>query len=496
MSANRKSDTGNLQADVVVISAGTAGLAAAVTAAENGASVIAFEKAATVGGSGNLARGPLAIESKLQRLRKIAITREEAFKIHMDYTHWRVDARLVKAYYDKSASTIDWLEKMGVEFIDVQNHNYGFNFTWHIIKGPLVPREIPGTGVVMMKILGNMARELGVKILLRTPVKKILKEGGRIAGVIAEDENGEEIRAKAKAVIVATGGFGDNPEMVKKYTGRDIQRGRSRGLTGDGILMAWEAGAASTEMIMHGVPGTGGVQKLIHVSFTLSQPCLVVNLSGERFMNEEILQTTPFGGNAIARQRNGCSFIIFDEDTKNYYMEEGLDFPPGILVADPGSAYKIYNFDAEFQQALDQGVEGIFMADSLEELAGKTGIRLDTLLETVAEYNKACATGRDELFHKNPRYLRPVKHPKFYAAKLSTHGTFGSLGGIKINYKTEVLDKDFEVIPGLYAAGSDANSIYGDTYIFILPGNTLGFALNSGRIAGENAAEYVKSIVK
>jgi fumarate reductase flavoprotein subunit len=385
---------------------------------------------------------------------------------------------------------------MGVEFIDVQNHNYGFNFTWHMIKGPLVPREIPGTGVVMMKTLGNRARELGVKILLRTPVKKILKEGSRIVGVIAEDENGEEIRTKAKAVIVATGGFGDNQKMVKKYTGLDMQRGRVRGLTGDGILMAWEVGAAPTEMIMHGVPGARGVQKLVHVSFTLSQPCLVVNLSGERFMNEEIMQTTPFGGNAIARQKSGCAFIIFDEDTKNHYIEKGLDFPPGILVADPSFVYKIDNFDAEFKQALDRGEKDIFIADSLEELGGKTGIKLEALRETVEEYNKACATGRDELFHKNPRYLRPVKRPKFYAAKLATHGAFGSLGGIKINYKTEVLNKDFDVIPGLYAAGSDANSIYGDTYIFILPGNTLGFALNSGRIAGENAAEYVKSIIK
>ena len=116
-----------VQADVVVIAGGTAGLAAAVAAAEGGASVIVFEKAATVGGAGSMAMGPFAVESKLQRLRKIAITREEAFKIHMDFTHWRVDARLVKAYYDKSASTIDWLRKMGVDFTNTQSQNQGFN---------------------------------------------------------------------------------------------------------------------------------------------------------------------------------------------------------------------------------------------------------------------------------------------------------------------------------------------------------------------------------
>ena len=219
-----------LDADVVVIAAGTAGLEATGAAAEQGARVITFEKAATVGGSGNMARGPFGVESKLQRNRKIAITKEQAFKFHMDYTHWRVDARLVSAFISKSASTIDWLEKMGVEFIDVQCHNYGYYFTWHIIKGPLVPKEIPGTGVIMMKILNDKAQELGAKIFLRTPAKKLIKKGGRITGVIAEDQSGEEIQANAKAVIIATGGFGDNPEMIKKYHGWEEGRGKGPGI--------------------------------------------------------------------------------------------------------------------------------------------------------------------------------------------------------------------------------------------------------------------------
>ena len=88
-----------------------------------------------------------------------------------------------------------------------------------------------------------------------------------------------------------------------------------------------------------------------------------------------------------------------------------------------------------------------------------------------------------------------MKQPRFYAGKLVC-SAYGSLGGIKINYKTEVLTKDFEVMPGLYAAGTDACAIYGDSYVFILPGNTMGFALNSGRMAGENVASYVKSTAK
>jgi len=117
------------------------------------------------------------------------------------------------------------------------------------------------------------------------------------------------------------------------------------------------------------------------------------------------------------------------------------------------------------------------------------------LCKTVDEYNKACETGRDEIFNKKSRYLRLVKQPKFYAGRLFPRG-YGSLGGIKINYKTEALTKEHAVIPGLYAAGTDTCAIYGDSYVFVLPGNTMGFAVNSGRIAGENAAEYVKTIAK
>ena len=146
-----------LETDVVVIAGGTAGLAAAIAAAEGGARVIIFEKAATTGGAGNMAFGPFAVESRLQRLKQIAFTREEAFKVHMDYTHWRVDARLVKAFIDKSADTIDWLEEMGVEFLEVNCHNPGFPFTWHIIKGVSGGTERPALGANMIKVMTDRA---------------------------------------------------------------------------------------------------------------------------------------------------------------------------------------------------------------------------------------------------------------------------------------------------------------------------------------------------
>lgn len=452
-------------------------MAAAVTAAEGGASVTTFEKTARTGGTANHAGGLFAVESRLQRLKRFTLTSEDAFKIYMDFTHWRVNARLVRAFFDKSASTIDWLENLGVEFLDVSCHNPGFYHTWHIVNGPLPGPWPVGPSSAMMKILADQAKELGVQIFLKTPVKRILRNGDRITGIVAEDKNGKEIQANANAVIIATGGYSGNamPGMP--------------GLVGDGIRMAREVGAATIEPPepvigrQRSQPGRFGYA----IRATFQQPNLVVNLSGERFMNEEIMATSPFSGNAIAKQKNGIGFAIFDENTKDYYTDIGLDLAGGDFIY---PLAKAINFDAELKQALDQGTDSIFVANSLAELAGKTGINLNGLLETVAGYNKACDTGCDDIFSKTHRYLRPVKQPKFYANKIT--GDTRVWGGIRINYKTEVLDKDLRVIPGLYAAGMDAASeIYYDTYPFILPATAMGFAINSGRIAAEKAFEYL-----
>jgi fumarate reductase flavoprotein subunit len=298
----------------------------------------------------------------------------------------------------------------------------------------------------------------------------------------------------AKAVIIATGGFGDNPEWIKKYVGyewgRDLFSYRIPGLVGDGIRMAWEVGAAEDKMSMeitYGLPGPGPWSIVGQPSFR--QPNLMVNVLGERFINEELMLNPTFTGNAISRQKNRCAFVVFDDAAKKHYEEVGFD----ILTL--GCPMKESNLDADIAQAIAGGNENIFVADSVAELAGRIAVDPYALQETMDEYNRYCETGRDELFDKNAKYLRPVKHPKFYAGRYFPTG-YGTLGGIKINYKTEVLTRNHEVIPGLYAAGTDACGIYGDSYVFVLPGNTMGFAVNSGRIAGENALEYIESINK
>jgi len=193
-------------------------------------------------------------------------------------------------------------------------------------------------------------------------------------------------------------------------------------------------------------------------------------------------------GNANARHKEGYTYSIFDESIKQQVIEkgtvksEGQDKPPGTRPVD---------FDKEFQAALKEGSTEIFEADSLEELAKKINIEPAVLNSTVDEYNRFCAKGHDDLFAKDPRYLRPLVRPKFYAVKAHTV-SLGTIGGIKINHRMEVVDKKGNIIPGLYAGGYDAGGMYGDSYsIRESSGLSSAFAMNSGRIAGKNVLKFL-----
>jgi len=473
-----------MHTDIAIIGGGCAGTAAAAAAVESGAKVIVFEKGKELAFGGN---GPFAIESRIQRQKNITTTREDVFRYFMDHTHYRADARLLKAYLDKSAGTMDWLEESGAKFIDARPYIESGFATWHV-KDRNSPR--------ITDALADRAKKKGATILLETPGKKILKENGRTTGLIAEDSNGDAILVKSKAVIVATGGFSENAEMVKKYTGFELYKDiwldpgiQRHVLDGDGIRMTWEAGGAETEMYMasyrglpapHGGPGGAGSQELS----PFRQPNLMVNLAGERFVNEEICSGDGCSaGNAVHKQKDGCAFTIFDEAARKHYDEAGPhERMPGAGPAMPLGAF--------MKKAQSEGYQHFFMTDTLEDLCVQTGIDINGLRNTINEYNEDCQTGRDSLFYKKTEYLLPVKQPMFYAARFFCDA-YVELGGVKINDKTEVLAKNFDVIPGLYCVGNDSNTLSGDTYVFACAGHFSGFAFNTGRIAGENAARYI-----
>jgi fumarate reductase flavoprotein subunit len=520
------------KADIVVISAGTAGLPAAVTAAEGGASVIILEKTGRTGGGANRGNMLFAVESKMQKALPGYMTKEEAFNIHMEWTHWRVDPKLVSAFINHSGNTIDWLQDEGVEFQEIRTSGFpvgsgvvigffaGFSSDEYAaddsdsgnlasctinIKGLPPGPKMVGQAAAMAQVLTRRAKGLGIKFFMKTTAKKILKKGKVVTGVLAEDATGAEIQINAKAVIVATGGIAGNKAWMKENLG--LEEGKNYfamqkiGLTGDGIRMAWEAGAAHTPVMpgaTHNMLLPVGANQAF--SAFMRPENLMVNLVGERFSNDDMIHS--YGGVAIhgtiasviIQQPGKVAFLIFDGNLKKYYEEKAKKATKMPQMPQMPTVFQHDDLDDNIREARAKGYKTVFMADSLEDLCLQTGIDYEGLKRTLDEYNGMCAAGKDEFFYKSPEYLKPIKGPRFYAAKVVT-GDYGTAGGIKTNYKMEVLTPDFRVIPGLYAAGNDANNLYDHSYT-ILAGNYIGFAVNSGRMAAESALEYIKTLAK
>jgi fumarate reductase flavoprotein subunit len=316
------------------------------------------------------------------------------------------------------------------------------------------------------------------------PVKELMiDEKKHVRGVIARDKNGSTIQAYAKAVIISSGGFANNKKMLEEYSlYRNGITFVNMDMTGDGIRMAWAVGAAHEGVtVILGSPRVKGDHRSYIFGAIAQQPYLWVNQCGERFCKEDIGYPRI---NAVANQPNGIMYLIFDEDTKNDLIENGIHFGAGLTVP-PHT--KLKNLDIDIENGIKDGKS--FMGNTLKELGERIGVDIDTFRATTDEYNRCCEQHHDYVFFKNPLYLKPVKKAKFYAIKAccTVQATFG---GIKINHRTEVLDNSDRVIIGLYAVGNCAGGLYGDTYdIYNTTGGASAFAIGSGRIAGENAAK-------
>jgi fumarate reductase flavoprotein subunit len=478
------------KASVCVIAAGPSGLSAAVQAAQLGSDVIVLEKAAAVGGAANMGMGPLGIGTKYQKAQMIDITVEKAFNMFMDYTHYNVDGRLIKRYFTQSAETIEWLEDMGVEFEGAYRYFPQSEATWHIVK---TDKGIgPRAASFMNRALYETALELGVKFLLSHPAKEIVKKDGKVCGVKATDEKGEEVYVACDAAIICTGGAGANKDMIKKYTGlefrKDVYNFAVPGVMGDGLNMAWNAGADQTQVRIEMAADIGGGDETTGgVTNIMKQPNLLVNYDGKRIMNEDYMQNSTYLSNVANHQKEKTCFSIVDSSIVKYYIKHGVDVT-SMVTPDPD----VSDFYEGISILKKNGSTYYFIADTIEELADMTGINKENLLETIDNYNYFCDS-RDEEFFKDPKYLRPIFKAPFYAAAVHPGG-YGTVGGIRINENCEALDKDYTKVDGLYAAGADACNIYDDSYMFLLPGNSMGFAVNSGRIAAKSASKYVKEV--
>ncbi len=476
------------ETQIAIIAAGPSGLSAAVQAAQDGAKVILLEKAATIGGAANMGMGPLGIGSRYQKEQMIDLSVEKAFNMFMDYTHYNVDARLIKRYFSQSADTIAWLEDIGVEFEGAFRYFPQSEATWHIVK---TDKGIgPRAASFMNRALYEKALELGVTVLLEHPVQKILKKDGKVIGVTAKDPSGEEVRINCNAAIICTGGAGANKQMIKEMTG--LEHGKTvfnfaiPGVVGDGLKMAWEAGAGRMPVRIEAAADTGGGEAVTAgVTNIMRQPNLLVNRFGKRIMNEDYMQNTTYLSNVACHQKDKVCFSIVDTSIVKYYIKNGVDVTS--LVQPDADVSDFYD---GIEMVIKNGSKNYFVADSIEELAEKAGIDVENLRKTIDDYNFFCDS-RDQEFFKNPKYLRPLFKPPYYAAAIHPGG-YGTVGGVRINENCEACADDYLPIPGLYCAGADSCNIYDDSYMFLLPGNSMGYAVNTGRIAGMSAANYIK----
>ena len=514
-----------IEADVCVVGGGLSGLTAATQSAEilkqyfDDAKVVVFEKSGTTGGAANMGMAFFAVESHIQRDQMYEWTKDDAFKFMMEYNHWKADAQTVRRWFNFSASTVEWVESFGVEILGAYKYFQDSHITQHMIKLPGANKPAERQASHMVKLMTDYANRLGVEFNFRTPAKElIVGDKGQVIGVRAVDENGEEIECYASAVIIGTGGIGNNVEMIKERLGfvwgKDMFTFRIPGLDGDGMKMAWKIGATEADISMevtYNTPGTTDVFKTL--SEVMRQPStIMVNIHGERIINEQIMNNTTFTGNAIKAQAGHRAFSIIGEDGINYMKEHGLDYITyhhgvkdlnkweyekelyfaGVKSAAENSVFMADN-GVQYEDESAPQERNFFECSSLEEVCEVTGIDYKTLSATIERYN-TFAGGYDEDFCKPARWLRPITGNKFYVARHFPSG-YGSLGGIKVNHDMKVLrEVDDKPIPGLFACGTDtANVVFGGEYCFYNPGSTMSWALNSGRMSAIEAIKYINS---
>lgn len=472
------------KADIIVVGAGASGTAAAMAASEKGANVILLEKQAFVGGTGNFAEGIFAADSRMQKRQGIIVTPDMAFRTIMEYSHWLANPYVVRAFVNRSADTIDWVQSKGIDFEYIGPGGPGGMLTWHVINGK-------GHGAHLIKTFHDHFKTMdNVQVSTNITAKDLILQDGKVAGIIAQDKNGQELRFEGKAVIIATGGYANNKEMLQEYVAfpETIMVGNV-GKDGEGIKMAWKAGAAQEGMgvLQAYRPGLPGYATDSHLLAAARQPYLWIDKNGHRFTDESIVVIWPHSGNALSKA-GGEMYAIYDENARQYFIENGIDLQIGEWVI---AGTKLSKLDAEFDAEAQKNRGYVFKANTIDALAKSLEIDPATLKATIEQNNQFAAQKHDAVFNKNMAYLRSVEKGPFYAVKMMP-AALGTLGGVKIDEKMQAVDKEGHPVAGLYVVGNDAGGMYGDTYDLLLGGGTFGFALNSGRIAGENAAEYVK----
>lgn len=492
--------TEKLQTDVVVVGAGASGVSAAVSAADKGAKVILIEKTAVIGGASNLSWAGKFVDSSVAIKNGLKVDQEKMISDWVANNHWRVDAAAIRQYVTKSGETYDWLAKKGyttkfLNFFGEQMH--------------MLPAYDTREGL-LRKMLADSVEKNGGQVITETTAKSLMTDkSGAVTGVIAQKTDGTTLEITAKNVIMATGGYAANKEMVKENFGFEGVNGGLGQNIGEGLKMSWAVGAKvpdnfGGQMLHQTLARATAKLKTQYDDFEASYPLMLsylptlmnVGISGARFRDETATMTAVAAANTSAFQ-GPYHLVIVSKSQIDALMAQGMNGVkaprlPGMPPEFYASFKDKFTLDNPWKDA-DKVFESMvkngdgFKGNTIEELAKNAGLDAEVFAETFKNYEEACKTGKDTEFGKAAQYLLPYGEGPYYAI-IAEINNLGSVGGLLVNTKFQVLNDKRVPIKGLYAVGLESEGVlFNDTYVG--NGVGIGYAFTSGRLGGEYAAD-------
>ncbi|MDF7682787.1 FAD-dependent oxidoreductase [Lactobacillus sp. ESL0679] len=471
------------ETDFLILGAGISGLAAAVQAGELGMKTTVIEKNSFVAGNGGGVEGIFGINTDMQKKAGIHAEKEEIIAREQELAQYRTGGSFWVDLVNNSAENISWLLKQGVQLINVDDYHGTCAFpTFHWFKGGFASEGY----VPYMK---KRADELGINFVLNSSAIGIMYDGDKVTGAYIRNANGKVTQINAKATLLATGGVGHNPELIRKqgWQTENLHYCSMPSNTGDGYMMAMSLGAKdmlmeSAEFMMNYIQALPheGVHLYIDpingfMSLPSGGPVVFVNQDGARLVNENVKKYNLLY-QRMAIKSTKVTYEVFSQ--KIYDM-----ITKGIDGADEVLAEAVKTNDGN----------SLFKAEKIEDLAKAVGLPVADFAETIKKYNSYCANGKDEEFNKEKEMLVALDEGPFYIARLDPSNLIG-VGGIGSNRKFEVIRDNFDKIPGLYVSGVDSTMQYRNVYTITLGGSACAHNVNSGRHAAMNAQKYIETL--
>ncbi|MBI2917439.1 MAG: FAD-binding protein [Chloroflexi bacterium] len=472
-----------MTADVLIVGSGGAGVAGAIEAAGKGARVVVLEREAELGGAAAISGGGCClVGTPLQRERGIVDSPDLAFADWVRFAGGAAEEEWARFYIEHTLHELyEWAQARGVSWVDLNQQEGNSVPRWH-------RPERGGAG--LWHALHRAALSAGADTwLASTAATGLISDGGRIVGVRAQDLGaGKAVEFRATAVVMTTGGFASNLDMIYErcphLREHRILEGSHVGARGEGHRIVENVGGVTTHMqelwlYMHSIPDYRDPRGRRGLVIRGIAEAIWVNSQGRRFHNES-LSGGASGTPAVLRQEPAECWAILDSDMCQ-----------GVSVGDPyyyqeGSTNRDW---AKVRTLLDESPD-VRRSETLEGLSQQIGLPPGALVETVGRYNSSIEKGlkQDTDFGRLLAGLRPIARPPFYALHFCPLAR-KNLGGVKTNLRCQVLDKHYEPIPGLYAAGELAGMAGGHINGKAgLEGTMLGPSLFSGRVAGAWAA--------